>query len=135
MAYTYRISDDDRLAHLTFTGTVNGPDLVHALTDLYADPAWQAGYNTIWDFRAISQLLLEEGDFKLLVGLDFEFMHLAGNGCDAIVVARDLDRFMGKLFLYLARNAPRRTALFDRMEDARQWLGLPAVPLAYRAAA
>jgi hypothetical protein len=135
MAHTYHISDDEPLAHLTFTGTVTGPGLVHALTDLYADPAWRGGYNTIWDFRAIRQLLLEEKDFKALIGLDFAFMHHAGDGCDAIVVARDLDRFMARLFLHHTRHAPRRTALFDTLEEARRWLGLPVRTRTYRAAA
>jgi len=134
MAYTYCIAPADRLAHLTFTGTVTGHELGRALTALYEDLDWRAGYNTLWDFRAIRQLLLDPRDFQALARLDFAFMDRAGAGRDALLAARSLDLAMGRLFIHAARNAPRPSALFDAEPDARAWL-TQAERYAYRMAA
>jgi len=135
MAYTYRIDPAERLAHLTFTETVTGPELGEPLFSVYQDAGWQAGYDTIWDFRAITQLLLDEGDLEELVSMDLDLDEIAGNGSDAIVMVREQDHFIGKLFLHLAKSTPRPNYLCCTLEEARTWLGLAEVPQVRRAAA
>ena len=123
MAHTHRIDAAQRLARLTFTDTVTGPDLVDALFALYEDRAWEAGYDAIWDFRAITELLLEEGDLKSLVALDHELDDVAGHGRDVVVVTRERVVFVGKLFVRLSRDTPRPNHLVSTMDEALAWLG------------
>lgn len=122
MAHTHRIDTSRRVATLTFTGTVTGHDLVSALFALYEDPAWAPGYDAIWDFRVITELLLEEGDLKNLVALDHELDDVAGHGRDVVVVSRELDLFVGKLFLRLSKDTPRPNHLVTTMDEALVWL-------------
>jgi hypothetical protein len=123
MAYQYRIEPDRRLAVLTFTGPLDGAELVEATERLYHDPAWAYGFDALWDFRDIKGLHLDVGHLPALVALDRRFADVAGPGADLLVTAKDFHHALARLHAHLSRSGPRNVIAARSMEEAQATLG------------
>ena len=126
MASSYRIEPARRVAMATVSGTVTGAELADATRTLYRDAAWGTGFDVVWDFRGLTELLIEVDDMQALVDLDNDeqFRALATGGRDVFVVARDLDYAMGRVYAAFAREGPRQSHLVRTLREAWATLGL-----------
>jgi hypothetical protein len=123
VAHHYRIDQSQRLATLTFGGSVSGTELAQATRTLYEDPMWAAGFDAIWDFRSIEELLLEKDDIRSLVELDASYADLAAGGRDIFIVARALDYAMGRIYAHFAKDGPRQSQMVRSPAEAWEALG------------
>jgi hypothetical protein len=118
MAFSYVIDSADRLATGTFSGSVAGRDIAAAFRTVYEDPAWQTGFDTLWECSGITELLLERTDLASFVALHREFAARAGTGLEILVVTRSLDQVMAKIYGVMMRNQARRVRVCRSMAEA-----------------
>src|SRR3989442_8344668 len=109
MAFEYKINPERKVALLTFCGSITGAELAEATKALYHDEAWQYGFNPIWDFSRITELLLVFSDFHGLVAIDQEYAEIAGPGLDEFIVARQFDYAVGQTHMVLVKKRPRQS--------------------------
>lgn len=127
MAYTVTIDQSAGRGTVRFTESVNGEALVASLLDLYGHALWRRGYDALWDWTSITELLLDVDDLKGLVALDHDLDDIAGPGRDALVARREIDRLMGALHVALSRDSPRSVRLFHTTAAAAAWLDTPTL--------
>ena len=123
MAHQYRIDGEQRLALVTVSGSISGTQLARLTRTLYEEPAWEAGYDAIWDFTGITELLLEKNDITDLIDVDQEYAHISAGGRDVFIVSRDLDYAMGRIHSAFARKGPRESHVCRSMDEAFALLG------------
>lgn len=122
MAYSCTIDYERRVGVVTLSGSVSDREIVHIIADLYGNPAWEPGFNTLWDCSKISELIIEQSGLSRIVGEMNQYLDKAGSGRSALVVKRQLDESMAKLLVYMARTASRDRRVFKSREEADQWL-------------
>ena len=122
MNYEHQIFLSNRLAVVRLHGSVTAETIMRCAEDLYADPAWDPSFNSIWDVREIAELIIMPEDIARLVNLSAEMTGRAGSGRRAIVVARALEHGIATLFSYRAKPLGRETRVFWSIDEAREWL-------------
>lgn len=122
MAFPYRVEPQRHLVRVTLSGMVRGAELAATVAAVYEDPSWQYGFDTLWDGAAISVLLLDEGDLPGFVSLQREYARVAGPGRDVIVVTRELDALMARIYAAMARKELRQTHVCASEAEAWQIL-------------
>jgi hypothetical protein len=126
MAFSYLIDSANRLATGTLSGSVSGAEIASGVRAVYHDPAWQAGFDMLWEATGIQELLIERHDLGDLVKLHREFAVRAGTGMEIIVVTRSIDRVMAKVYSVMMRNEARRVRVCRSVAEAAQLLGRSA---------
>ena len=124
MPHTIQIYPAQRLARVVMTGVVTVQDVVGALRDYTADPAWEPGFDRLWDARGIRSLHLGPEDVAKIRSIWYERSAQIGDGRLALVTVREIDTSMAHLFRRLIHN----TRVFASIDEALAWLGkaLPA---------
>jgi hypothetical protein len=123
MAFSYVICTTNRLATGTFSGSVSGAEIAVAFRTVYDDPAWRPGFDTIWEANGITELLIERRDLADLVAMHRELAAVAGTGYEIIVVNRNVDQIMARIYTFMMRNQARQTRMCGSMVEAAQILG------------
>jgi hypothetical protein len=126
MAFSYLIDSANRLATGTLSGSVSGAEIASGMRAVYHDPAWQSGFDMLWEATGIQELLIERHDLGDLVKLHREFAVRAGTGMEIIVVTRSIDRVMAKVYSVMMRNEARRVRVCRSVAEAAQFLGRSA---------
>jgi hypothetical protein len=126
MPYLYSVVPENRLAHIRMRDTVHGHEIAEAWRDVVTDPAWQVGFGTLWDVTEIT-LILDMADVEQFAEAAPELSSRRGPGRTAVVVDHP-DVHLSALLLCLKSQGKgkRSFRIFDRMEDAVQWLALEA---------
>jgi hypothetical protein len=125
MPWSYVIDSANRLARVAMAGTIRGADIAAAMQTIYADPAWQPGFDSLWECTGITELLFERDDLPTLVGLQRESRARSGYGREAIVVSRALDDVMAKMYAAMMRESTREVLVCRSLAEAAQFLGRP----------
>ena len=128
MAFPYTIERHRHLARVTLSGIVRGSELARTVAAVYEDPQWEHGFDTLWDGAQIAVLLLDEGDLPGFVALQREYVHVAGPGRDVILVTRELDAVMARIYAAMARDEVRRTHVCASEAEAWQILNRQEPP-------
>ena len=131
MPFTVHVHPALRLATLRFSEKLDGDRLLRALEACYAQPLWQPGFNTLWDYRRVTEVVLEPGDMQRVV--DFGFAHQARGGTGLDVNLVDCERGLHALTSrsFVAYRNYRKGALRSARScchehEAEAALGLPA---------
>ncbi|HYE57181.1 MAG TPA: hypothetical protein VD948_01700 [Rhodothermales bacterium] len=97
-------------------------DVAHAL---FQHEGWEPGFDAVWDGRKITQLLLDENDVDEIVAQSQALSGVMRGGRAAVVVPREVDWIMARLFLLRARHPDRERLTFHTLEEAMAWLDTP----------
>jgi hypothetical protein len=122
IAFRVAVDPSRRLATVTFTGTLTGNEIARAIESVYQDPAWQRGFDVLYDGTAVTELLLERTDQKWFVALQREYASVAGSGVDVILVSRELDRVMAEIYATMMKGEARKTYVCGSRVDAQRIL-------------
>ena len=122
MALPYTIDGERQLVTVTLVGRIVGADIAEAIQRVYTDPAWQSGFNVVWDGTFISELLFEQDDIPNFVALQRRYAEQAGPGRDVLVINRKIDEMMARTYVDLMKDV-RLTSLAKSKWEAQRTLG------------
>ena len=125
MPFPYVIDVPHRVAIIRKIGRVDANRIRRTVEAVFTDPAWEPGFDTIWDDSETTELLLEREDLMSLLELQKSLAHLSGPGRDIMASTRAVDRIMGQIYAVYAKEQHRTLILCKSMEEARGVLGLP----------
>jgi hypothetical protein len=125
MPYRYHVLPEHRLGLSQLQGIISGAELMDIALALTGDPRWQVGFDELWDARNIQELDMEPAMARDLSDLPLAFTERFGPAQVAVVVTRDVDYGLSKLFSHSASHNGRKVQPFRSMEEAQAWLSLP----------
>lgn len=128
MAYDYRIVADENLLLITGSGEVSSEDIHRVVTTFQKDPAWNPTMNMLVDWRAVTELHVDEEQVAQLAedALGPDQMQLGAplGPRAAVVLARhDQSRVPMMYYTYL-RKSGLKAKIFFRIDEAATWLGV-----------
>jgi hypothetical protein len=126
-AYPFRIDTSKRLVTVTMSGSVPGTRIAATIAAIYGDPACGPGFDIVWDFSTITELMFERDDLASFVRLSQEFSQLSQCGRDIILVTRKLDKDMAEMYAVMMRAQRRTVHICSSMDEVTQLLGAKAV--------
>ena len=102
----------------TGNGEISACEIRAAFKARIDDPKYRSGMRVLWDFRSatISQLRTEE--LRELVVLNRLHVRERGSGMAAIVVTKDADYGVCRMFMFLSDDLPWRTVICRDVETA-----------------
>lgn len=121
----YEILPERGLVIETFEGRVTMTALVPFFQSLYADPAWDPGFDGLADFSAAT-IDMDFDEMSRLVGY-MKSSGTASRGRWAFVVGSALNLGMSRMFQTLSDDLQSDLRFFLDREDALRWLGKPWV--------
>ena len=126
MGYTVRIDPERRRGYVEIEGDVTKATVIDVARALFQHEGWVPGFDAVWDGRKITQLLLDEDDVAEIVAQSQALSERMGGGRAAVVVPREVDWIMARLFLLRAHHPDRQRRTFHTLEEAMAWLDMPA---------
>ena len=126
MAYTYFVNAELKTGFIYLTGYVDADQVVTAGDALYKSHAWQADYNSLWDFRSSREVDITENGFDKIVRQKLNRdAETASHEKIALLINRDTLISAATLIQIKADSTARKIRAFSREKEARTWLGLP----------
>ena len=128
MAYDYRILADENLLLITGSGEVSSKDIHRVVTAFQKDPAWNPTMPMLVDWRAVTDLDVEEEDMARLAddALGPDLMELGtplGPRAAVVLATHEHASVPMKYYTYL-RKSKLQAKIFFRMDEAAKWLGV-----------
>lgn len=124
MAVPYSIDGKRRYAQAVLSGIVTGQDIARTIEAIYDSPDWRPGFDIIWNFAGVTDLVFDTDDLESLVALRRARADAGGAGRDIIVIKRILDDALARLYAAMTKNERRRTRLCASEDTALEILGL-----------
>lgn len=129
MPYEVATFPAHRLGVVRLFDTVTGDTLLQALEALYGSETWTPGYNTIWDGREITELMISPAEADIIVDQIRHLESRMGRGCTAIVVRNEMDFSLAHMLHLKADTERRQRSVFYSLEEALDWVGaLDGIP-------
>jgi hypothetical protein len=129
MPYLASVDPDLRLGLATVRGATFGCDLAEANEALYQNPKWQPGFDELWRCDAITEFVVLPSELKEVVEMETANAARVGTGRVALVITREVVQMIGELYQHLV--ADRDVEIFETLDEAVSWLGLPGVPAGF----
>jgi hypothetical protein len=107
----------------TGTGDLTLEEMVAAFEERLHHPGFRPGMKILWDCREASFATLSNDQIQRLIEHNGRLQNARGGGMSAIVVSRDLDYGIGRVFQAYADGLPWDTMVFRDLESAMAWLG------------
>ncbi len=129
MPIRYSVDKQNRVVYLTAEGRAVHRDFEVLIDQLAADPDIEPGMKLLADYRKLEFNI--PGDE--IEDLSQQMMKLSPAFTDcqlALISAGDLEYGLMRMFTLLSSEAEFETRVFRKLENAREWLGLPGVPAA-----
>ncbi len=126
MPMTYRIDHDMKVVRMKGSGTLTDEELVSCISRLRQDPELPFGLPTISDLRQVDILEVTYEGFQKVAEIMVDTDQRRGPVRVAMVVLKESDVAMAKLYSIVSENAATGTSfeIFDSPAAAEAWLGL-----------
>ena len=109
----------------TATGDISVKEITNALAARLQDPDYRPGMRVLWDCRNGNISALSTAEIERLIAFNSQHANARGGGVSAIVVSRDVDYGICRMFLAYADSLPWPSSVFRDFEDAILWLSCP----------
>ncbi len=114
------------IATIILAGEPEWRDVAAAFDRVLGDVDFEPGMGTLWDLRDASMHALSGADVRRIVAHAGRHRERRGRGRVALVVERDIDFGMARMFeLFAAEQLPTPVMVFRNVGDARRWLAHP----------
>jgi len=114
------IDSAERIAWVDLAGVARRAEIVDALDHLQTHPDYRPGMDTIYDCRRADFSQVTASDLRDLA--EYLAPRVAGPARRAIVVDRDVEYGVARMWMVYAERAPQERRVFRRLEEARRWL-------------
>lgn len=123
----YQITFDPALRRATsrLRGVVTGAEFGEAMRALYLADDWAPAWNALWDFTAVTELVVDPADVEAILAVTQACEHRLGSGRTAFVLRDDMHRVVAALLLHRTRGIPRERRLCSSLIEAQAWLDAP----------
>jgi len=126
MPIRYDIDRTDRVVYLTAEGRGTHGDFEDLIDRLAEDEDFQPGMRLLCDYSKFEFNL--PADEVEEISQQMRRLSPAFTDCRlALISAGDLEYGLMRMFTLLSSEAEFETRVFRKLENAREWLGLPAV--------
>jgi hypothetical protein len=126
MAIDRYIDNKTGLVTFTVTGSAKVADLIAALDELFVTPGFRKNADILWDFSKWRAEPPEAWELRELVTFIDRNQDKRGTGYRvSIVVSRDLDYGLARMFEAYAENLPFTLRIFRKRSQAEAWLKKP----------
>jgi hypothetical protein len=109
----------------TGTGEMSIDEIKTAFEARLENPDFRPGMRVLWDCRKATISALSTGGIQGLIAFNIRHADARGEGMSAIVVSKDVDFGVGRMFEAHAQDLPWQTKIFRDLESATQWLSGP----------
>lgn len=120
--YTCEVDPSRKLGIVRYGETFTADVLIRALRDLLGDPDWKAGYNFLADARSVRQTIISPDDLAGIVDELITLHEQLGQRRAAIVVSRELDDALARLFIKKTEHDGTERRVFYSFQRALAWL-------------
>lgn len=124
--YHYRILPDERLCIFTGRGTVLNQEIRETARKLLLDPAWNSGWNYLYDVRDADFPQLNYRSTLDTVKADEKHYPALQGGKVAVVANQDATYGTFRMYFSMALNRPQEVKHFRNLEEAAVYLGVPS---------
>lgn len=107
----------------TGSGDLTVDEMVAAFEERLDHPGFRPGMKVLWDCRNASFATISNEQIHRLIDHNGRYRDARGGGMSAIVVSRDLDYGICRVFQAYADGLPWDTMVFRDLESALTWLG------------
>jgi hypothetical protein len=116
---------DQSLGHVTHTaqGQLSLDEIRGAFRAALENPAYRRGMTVLWDVREATIAHLSAEDLRTLARFSHELRSVRGGGRAAILVSRDADFGVARMFQLYADVFPWETMVFRDLGETIEWLG------------
>ena len=109
----------------TGSGELSAEEITKAFKARLENQDYRTGMKVLWDCSGATLSSLSTQGVRQLVALNARHADDRGEGMTAIVVSRDVDYGVGRMFEIHAYDLPWHTTVFRDLESAMRWLGCP----------
>lgn len=123
MEYSISFDSSDSTATLQVSGVLNRAEVMGMVQAFLSDPNWKAGTNVLVDYRKADFSLASEADIQSVSDSIRRFGNTIGDGRVGVVVSRDLDFGMVRMWeLMMGDQVPFAVRVFRSKREAQEWL-------------
>jgi len=117
------------LIYINLVGTVHDDEFSAAIDSALHDPQYQAGMNSLIDFRAVERFDVSNNTIQQAVGTIGKELDRHGQHWKAAIVApTNLVYGLSRMYQILREGSMEEVGVFRDDDDARVWLGLSKRP-------
>jgi hypothetical protein len=104
-------------------GMLNVNELTRQLREIYSSPEYDPDMNVIWDLRKADFSAIEASEVTSFMEFVSKHWGQGGKSKGALVVSRDLDYGMSRMYEMLMEGATTSTiTVFKNIDEAKKWL-------------
>ncbi len=103
-------------------GVVTGDTIIEALSPLYGSETWRPGYNTIWDARGVSQVVVSPAQAASIVDRVCQLEERMGCSHTAVIVRNESQHALADMLIDAADTGHRQRKAFYTLEEAVGWI-------------
>ena len=123
MEITTQINEEENLRIHRVEGPIDVDRLTEMLSALYQSPGYDPNMNALWDLRAADFTAVTSEQISSVTGLVEKFWGKEGEGKAALIVTRDLDFGLSRMYeMLLSGASPDRVMVFRDYDEAEKWL-------------
>ena len=127
MALTYQLDLELGVLFLTAGSIISVDDLVRVTDALHRNDAYKPGTPVLADLRAIEKLQINGEAIRDRIQLDLQSSDRIGPARIAMVATHPAVFGTARMYETLAESSPTEVRVFEDLDSARRWLGLPEV--------
>jgi len=118
-----KINTDRHLRKHKIVGVIDVPELRKMLRGYYESPEFDMTMNAIWDLSAADFSQVSTDQVRTLAEMVYHFWGQAGQSKSALVVTRDLDYGLSRMYeMLVAKSDKSQVRVFKKMDDAERWV-------------
>ena len=125
MPYSLTVHPDKRVGCVAFTGHTTGAEMLEACYAMVNDPAWEGGFDELWDFLPAPEVDVQPDEITELVAQAHRLAEKVQPNRVAFVTQREPVALLVRLFELFTLDLGRDYKTFLTRESAAEWLGVP----------
>lgn len=126
MGSFYHFNADHALVFFRSTGRFTEHDFINLLRAAYDDPRHTPNFSHVWDSRDVEELVVDPNVINMYRDLLNEYESQIAREKIAIVAVRTITRTFSSMLARVGTGHPATFQLFDDLEAAAEWVGVPA---------
>jgi hypothetical protein len=125
----YHINVDHAFVLFRPTGQFTECDLINLIQAVFDDPRRSPTFTHVWDTRAIDKLVMDADVISMYRNLIDENVDRIPEEKVAVVASRAVTRTFASMLIQVSKEHPATFQLFERLEGAADWIGVPPAAL------